>query len=165
MKAVLNDGETDKESVNKAIDHVLSNASGSPSQFPHVLVAKVRLANRLADMTNGNADLVREVMPDDDASTLREVADRHHIELALPKSRRSAAKAGLASGQTQAQAFLVAPATPPTESGLSDDVSKRDHDLQAFQSQLFQAEPSAVLRRMVLDKQVQSTNLIDDALC
>lgn len=145
LKSVLGHGD----GVDEAIDHVLSDSGAESPHLPHNVVPRVRLANKLADMTNGNEELLRKVMPSDGSITLRAVADKYPIKLPAPNSisKRPSDSRRMPS---------VAPLALSREVASADDKSSHaERDVQHFQSQLFQAEPSAVLRRMVLDRQVR----------
>jgi hypothetical protein len=127
------------EQVYNAIRRVLADPTppgGAPDLHPGLL-ERAKLANTLADMTNDNKPLITKFISDPAITTLRDVALNHPMHLETSKSSPSQKKTLMASDQP-------------------DGLLEASPDLSSFQSRLFQAEPSAVLHRMVSDKQVRS---------
>lgn len=125
LKSII--GESPKAS--DIVGHVLSrDASANPPELPADLLVKARLANSLITMTGGNEQLVTKLVSDPKVQSLRDVALNNPVDIPLTSKD-------------------VATSSVKTAAPVSTNTT-------AFHTKLFQAEPSAVLQRMVSDKQV-----------
>jgi len=153
--------------LDSAIAQVVENQPALPSiEVPAEILQKTRLANSLADLSDGNSFIIKKVLDDPQVSTLRDVALRYNLAvLKSIKQDAESAKAAPSLGALQlaalqtistADASLKDSAPPKLEFG--DDQPKDEvpdsFDIPAFQRRLFHAEPSAVLQRMISDDQV-----------
>lgn len=155
--------------LDAAISQVVEKHPPSASaEIPQELLQKTRLANPLAEISDGNAILIKRILDDPQVTTLRDVAIRYDSgvlrSIVRDAKSEAASRTPLASSKDASpRAASISDATPKdpsTEAISAEDVSLEDTspqpvDLQVIQRRLFHAEPSAVVQRMVADNQVR----------
>jgi hypothetical protein len=166
LKSVL----PESSHLDSAIAQVVENQSALLStEVPAELLQTTRLANSLADLSDGNSSIIKRVLDDPHVSTLRDVALRYNS--AILKSIKQDAESAKTAPSLGAPKF-AALHTITTASASSNDpaalkVASGDgqpgdeipssFDVTTFQRRLFHAEPSAVLQRMISDDHVGIT--------
>ena len=144
------------------------------AEVPQELLQKTRLANSLAEISDGNAFLIKQILDDPQVTTLRDVAVRYDpgVLKSIVRDAKSeaASRTPLASPKDASpRAASISDATPKesgTEATSAEGVSLEDTipkpiDVQIIQRRPFQAEPSAVVQRMVSDDQVREVIFLE----
>jgi hypothetical protein len=141
--------------LDAAISQVVEQKPSTAStEVPADLLQKTRLANSLADISDGNASLIKRILDDPHVSTLRDVAFRYDTQVLRSLLRDSDSvttnRVSLGSPKDSDTSIPTPSLASPKDAGTTSVA------VQTIQRRLFYAEPSAVIHRMVADNQVST---------